>query len=128
MANRKFLPPMGSLEVDVVEIYAEITFATGAVTSTYGKGIASAAIDGTSKVITVTLQDRYNRLLWAHASAQSAAGTQLAEASARITAEAVNNATPSISFLFAKSDDGTAVAPADGKVRVAIKVRNSSVE
>ena len=127
MANRRFLPALGHLEVDVVEIFAEITFSSGSITATSGKGIASAAIDGTSKVVTVTLSDRYNKLLHASAVAKAAAGTQLVSAQARITAEAVNNATPTVAFLFAKSDDGTAVAPADGSVLISIKLRNSSV-
>lgn len=130
MANRSFLPPLGHLEVDVVELFGSITIgSTGAVSSSSGKGISSVTRDSTGKY-TIALSDRYNSFLFASAvilddtnSDPVTVGVQ-----PRLYAEAVNNATPTIAFQFYNHTNGAVADPASGAVvYFSIKLRNSSV-
>lgn len=130
MANRRFLPPLGHLEVDVVELFAKITIgSSGAVSASSGKGVASVVRDSAGKY-TITLSDRYNSLLDAHAIVLDSANNDPVTIGIqpRLFSEAVNNATPTVAFQFYNHTNGAAADPASGAVvYVSIKLRNSSV-
>lgn len=130
MANRRFLPPLGHLEVDCVELFGTITIgATGAVSSSTGKGISTVVRDSAGKY-TITLSDRYNALLYASGiilddtdSDPVTVGVQ-----PRLYSQAVNNATPTVVFQFYNHTNGAAADPASGAVvYLNFKLRNSSV-
>lgn len=134
MADRSFHPNKGSLEIDIVDLYATLTFgSSGAVTLTDGKGISTAtqvsAVDGQYKL---KFSDSYNKLMWANMVLVSTTARNSASigVSARIISEDVNHATdPHIIFTFYATDDGAFVDPADGDVALCrITLRNSSVE
>lgn len=133
MADRSYLPPAGSLEVGVVELFAELTFGSaGAVTLTSGKGFASATQESGDGLYTLALSDEYNRLLWGGitllddtASAASTVGI-----GARFESEDVDgsSAAANVKVQFYALDDGADADPADGaKAYVMLKLRNSSV-
>lgn len=130
MASRGFLPPLGALEVDVVELFGTITIgAAGAVSASTGKGIASVALTGTGGYI-VTLSDTYQALLFAGAtllddtdSDPTTVGVHI-----RMHAQAVDNSTPTVRFQCFAGDDGADANPADGAViYFTLKLRNSTV-
>lgn len=131
MADRRFLPALGHLEVDVVELFGTITIgSSGAVSASTGKGIASVVKESAAGQYTITLSDRYNALLMASAiilddtdSDPVTVGIQ-----PRLLSQAVNNATPTVKFQFYNHTNGAAANAADGAVvYFQIKLRNSSV-
>lgn len=130
MANRRFLPPLGALEVDVVELFGKISIgASGAVSSSSGKGIASVVRNSAGKY-TITLSDRYNSLLYASAIVLDDTNSDPVTVGIqpRLFSEAVNNATPTIVIQFYNHTDGSAADPANGAlVYFTAKLRNSSV-
>ncbi len=64
MANRKF-EKVQALEKEIKNLYLEVAIgATGAPTLSRGTGAASIARDSAGKY-TITLQDKYMRLMWA---------------------------------------------------------------
>lgn len=76
MANRNF-NRFQALEKEVKSLYAEISIgASGAPTLVAGLGIASVVRDSAG-VYTITLQDKYNRLMHAHVQVLSAAAQDL---------------------------------------------------
>jgi hypothetical protein len=124
MADRTFHLPEGSLENRMVELYAEITFgAAGAVSASSGKGVASVTRDAQGEY-TVALTDRYPSFLAAsydYETTETNAGWVCTQS------EAVDTATPSVTF---RTNDaaGAKVDPADGeKLRVCFKLKNSSI-
>jgi hypothetical protein len=131
MANRSFLPPLGHLEVDVVELFGTITIgASGAVSASSGKGIASVVKETAAGQYTITLSDRYNSLLFASAVVLDDTNSDPVTVGIqpRLLSQDVNNATPTVAIQFYDHTDGSAANPASGAVvYVSIKVRNSSV-
>lgn len=130
MADRSFLPPAGSLEVNVVEIFCEVNVgATGAVSSSSGKG-CSTVTRTSAGLYRVPLSDSYNKLLWAGVTllddTDSAATT--VGIGHRLEAEDVDGTSPYVDVQFYALDDGAAADPADGaKWFICMKLRNSSV-
>lgn len=129
MANRRFLPPLGALEVDVVELFCKVSIgAAGAVSSFSGKGISSVTRLSTGRY-QVTLSDRYNSLLFASAIAHDPdiSGSNKG-VTPRLYAVNVNTTTPNIVIQMVESAD-TPRDPFDGTtLYVTAKLRNSSVE
>lgn len=130
MADRSWLPYAGTLEVDVVELFCDITIgATGAVSSASGKGITSVARSSAGQYL-VTLSDRYNKLMWAHAALLDTADSDPSTVGVftRIKSESVNSTAHTVTFQCFTGDDGAAADPASGAVlKLCIKLRNSSV-
>lgn len=128
MANRSFHKPLGHLEIDVVTLFGTITIgASGAVSSSTGKGIASVALSGTGGYI-VTLSDTYNALLYADAKVLDATDENPASVGIHTRLHAANVSTPSVTFQCFAGDDGADAHPADGAViYFMIVLRNSSV-
>jgi hypothetical protein len=130
MADRQWLPPAGGLEVDIVELYADVTIDTsapGGRQAVSSKGIKSVTRNSVGNY-TVLLNDRYNKLLWAGATIIDASPASVGVA-CQLASEAVNSATPSLVWQFYGSDDVTAADPANGAlVKLCIKLRNSSVQ
>lgn len=128
MANRRFLPPLGSLEVDVVELFGQAVIgAAGAVTSFSGKGIANVARTATGRYV-VTFSDRYNALLFASIIPHDADISGSAKGGfARLYAVNVNSATPSITFQMLKTVDSAEDPFPASVLYFTAKLRNSSV-
>ena len=132
MADRMFHSEKGALEIDRVELFAEITFgAAGAVDSFTAKGTSNIALEGTS-TYKISLEDSYYKLLaadtiWLEADALDPASVGNA---VKIESEDVNSSSdPHLKITTTKSSDGTDTIPADGsKLYVTIKLRNSSVD
>ena len=130
MANRSFLPPEGHLEARVVKLYGTMTVgASGAVSSSSGKGIASVVHDSTGKY-TVTLTDSYQSLL--HHSVSLLDDTDSDPTTVGVlvrgSAEDVDNATPTFTFQFYDTTDGGAADPASGAVVTwELTLKNSTI-
>lgn len=135
MANRMFLPPAGALEINVVELFADITVgSSGAPTPTngtalgYGKGISTVVRNSAGRY-TITLSDSYPKFLTLDTKLVSATYDPTTAAAGNfIVSEAVNTATPTIVIQFYKGSDGTALDVASGsRILVMTKLRNSSI-
>lgn len=122
MANRNFNRKQ-ALDKEVKELFADIAIgASGAPTLSRGLGVASVAKTATG-VYTITLQDKYNRLMHASASIMSASAE---DAHAQLQSEDVDGAKTIV--IRTQKADLTLVNPASGdRILVQINVKNSSV-
>lgn len=124
MANRTFHQAEGSLEHRMVDLFVEVTFGVaGAVSAWSGKGVSSVTKDATGQY-TVALADRYPAFM---GSSYSFEDTSANTGWACDRSEAVDTATPSITF---RTNDaaGAEADPASGaKLRVNFKLKNSSI-
>lgn len=136
MANRRFLPPLGALEVDVVDLFATLTIGNaGSISasggSASGKGFASFTKESAAGQYTLALSDSYNSLLWAGVTLLDDTGSNPATVAvtARVLSEDVDSSSaPEVVIQGYALDDGAAADFADGaKLLVALKLRNSSV-
>jgi len=128
MANRLFIPPSGSLEVNVCELFGSITVgASGAVSASSGKGIASVVKEAADGQYTITLSDQYNSLLWAGLTLQSSAdGAQTVGTALRINSQSMTSKT----VVLQCSDTATgadANLTSGDVVLLCLKLKNSSV-
>lgn len=131
MADRLFLPPLGALEVSVVEIFCEVNIgASGAVTSSSGKGCGTVTRTSAG-LYRIPLSDSYNKLLWAGVTLLDDTDSDPATVGvhSRIEAEDVDGtSTPFVDVQFFAGDDGAAADPASGaKWYACLKLRNSAV-
>ncbi len=139
MASRSFRPPLGTIEVDVVELFVELTIGTSGSLDTasgggwYGAGIDSVTKESTAGQYTIVLEDSYNRMLWGGITllddSDSSAATVAVET--RFESEDVDgtSADPNVVIQGYNSDDGAVDDFASGaKVFVCLKLRNSTVE
>jgi hypothetical protein len=134
MANRRFLPPLGALEVDVVDLFAKLTIGTsGSISASggswSGKGIASVTKESAAGQYTIVLSDNYNTFLYGGVTlmddADSSPATVAVET--RFISETVGT-TKAIVIQGYNSDDGAVDDYASGAVLyVHLKLRNSSV-
>lgn len=130
MANRLWLPPSGSLEVNVCEIFGSITVgAAGAVTTSSGKGIASVVKESAAGQYTITLSDSYNSLLWAGFTlVTSTDDAETVGTAHRINSSAVDNSTPTVVLQCSDTATGADANPSSGSVILfTFKLKNSSV-
>ncbi len=121
MANRKF-EKVQALEKEIKHLYAEVSIgASGAPTIVRATGIASIARNSAG-LYTLTLQDKYMRLMWAGVTIQSPTAEDL---TAHLVAETVaTNKTVQLRTLTA----ATATDPASGdKLLIKLELKNSSV-
>lgn len=131
MANRMWLPPAGSLEVSVVELFGSITIgATGAVSAQSGKGIGT--ITRTSAgLYSIPLTDTYSSFLWGGITLLDSASSDPSTVgtASRFKSQAVSSGTaPLVTIQMYASDDGAAADPASGAViYFTLKLKNSSV-
>lgn len=132
MANRSWLPILGSLEVDVVSIFGHFTVgAVGAPTlvTSGSKGVFSVVRNSAGNY-TIQMTDNYNLFLGAaltllHApEGSNADGTHL-----RLTATNVSSSTvPSVTLQAVNTSATAAADPASGaEIFFRIDLRNSSV-
>ena len=122
MANRNF-NRFQALEKEVKALYADVAIgASGAPTLTEGLGVASIVRDSQG-LYTVTLQDKYNRLMNATVSILSATAQDL---HAQLQSEDVDNAK---TIVFRTQDAAAAVQdPTSGsRLLIQINLKNSSV-
>jgi hypothetical protein len=122
MANRKF-EKVQALEKEIKHLYAELTIgASGAVTLTRGTGIASVVKESAAGTYTLTLQDKYTRLMWAGVTVQSASAEDLV---VHLVSETVAS-TKTVQIRCTAV--ATAANPASGdKLFVKLELKNSSV-
>ncbi len=129
MASRLFKQPLGSLEVDTVELFATWTVgAAGAVDTSSAKGL-TVTNTGTGEY-TLTLQDAYNRLLDCSATLLDATASNPATVGVafQCKSEDVSSSTPDLVIRASTLDDGAAADPREGaRVLVRLVLRNSSV-
>jgi hypothetical protein len=122
MANRNFNRKQ-ALEKEIKELYADVSIgASGAPTLVRGLGVASIARNSQG-LYTITLQDKYNRLMHAHVAILSASAQDL---DAQLQSEDVDNAK---TIVVRTQDSAAAVQdPSSGsRLLIRIEVKNSSV-
>lgn len=122
MANRNFNRKQ-ALEKEVKEIYADIAIgASGAPTLTEGLGIASV-VRSAPGVYTITLQDKYNRLMAAQVSIAAASAEEI---QSQLVSEDVSGAK---TVVFRCIDTSTAEVDPDSGDRILVRLdlKNSSV-
>lgn len=134
MASRDLKPSQGNLEMNVVELNAVFNVgASGAVVanSLKGGGFSSVVKEATAGQYTITLSDRWNRLLSADAQVVLATiaaclpKAQILMAPSTYQTTFKNNGTIVIQFVDAA---GVAANPDSGaQVMIDLRVRNSSV-
>lgn len=134
MANRSFLPSLGGYEQDLVAIYGQFSVgALGAVTanSVKGGGIASVVKESTDGQYTITLTDRFNRLMdvRVHAVLGTIAAVlpeaQLLMTPATLQADVTADGALTVQFT---DETLTAANPDSGAlILISLTVRNSSV-
>lgn len=122
MANRNF-NRFQALEKEVKALYAEVSIAgSGAPTLVRGLGVASIVRDSAG-LYTITLQDKYNRLMNVSVAHVAAAPATLIP---QVAAEDVDNAR-TVQIRFVDAAD-TEVDPANGdRLLIRIDVKNSSI-
>ena len=122
MANRNFNRKQ-ALDREVKELFADISIgASGAPTLSRGLGVASVAKTATGEY-TITLQDKYSRLMHASASVMSASAEDV---HAQLQSESVASAKTLV--IRTQKADLTLVNPASGdRILVKIDVKNSSI-
>ena len=122
MANRDF-KPVRALEREVVILGGRVSFTNG--TATVSEGTGFTCSDMASGVFTVTLSDKYNDLLYCHATT---VGTGGPERYIELTAHDVSSAK---TLAFVSNDQGddavTADADADEEVQFIVFLKNSSL-
>jgi hypothetical protein len=126
MAARNFENQRYSLEKKVVDLFASVTFgASGAPTLNASKSKGVKSISRTSAgLYVITLQDQYNQLLTVRCTNVSSSAP--AAPSMYVKAEAVNNATPTLTVVM--NSAGTATDPGSGEeARLHIVLKNSSL-
>ncbi len=119
MASRNF-NSYQALEKEVKTLYAEVAIgASGAPTLTSGLGVASVERDSAG-VYTVTLEDKYVRLMWF--------GCQQLEAAAEdLTFQLESRASNNQSFVFQCKAGATETDPSDGSVLLLkLELKNST--
>lgn len=131
MSSHSFHPPRGSLEIDVVTLFAKVTVGgTGAATLTSGKGVTSVTRNSAGKY-TFLLDDAYNAFLYGNAKIlhSTLSDPQTVGITANLFSEAVATvAAPTVVFQFQNVATGAAADPASGAVfYVVLHLRNSSV-
>ena len=114
MASRAFFDRFLTLEEEVIYLFAQITVgSSGAIASTdRGKGVTSVVETGTGRY-TLTLDDKYARLLWADAQVMRATGTVDLKLLTNLETVA---STKTVEFGVTKSSDGTVVDAASGDI------------
>lgn len=129
MANRNY-NRVQALEKEVKLVYASIVIGAAGAVGTV-KGLASAVKETADGQYTITLQDKYDRLLGSNAgivaaTATNVAAIQVLENPSTFQADFKSTATYTIQCLdFA----GAEVNPASGSVlSIVLHVRNSSVQ
>lgn len=131
MANRSFHRHLGSLEIDVVTLYAKFAVgASGAPTldTSNSKGVASVTRDSAGQY-TLLFSDYYQRLLWADAKlfSTSASNPTTDGVGFRLEADALSTA-KTCQVQFFALDDGAAADVLDGQVvYMKFELRNSTV-
>lgn len=133
MANRSFHPHRGSLEIESVTLWCSITVgASGAVSSSVGKGILSVTKESTAGRYTIALQDNYNKLLCANITLLDSTDSDPASVATwwRVKSEQVSSSSaPNIVIQGnASGSSGAAANARSGAVlMVRLELRNSSV-
>lgn len=131
MANRLWLPPSGSLEVSVCELFGSITIgASGAVTTSSGKGIASVTKETDAGQYTIALSDSYNSLLWAGFTLVSSTdGAQTIGTAFRVDSEDVaDGSAPVVVLQCSDTATGADANLTSGDIVLfTFKLKNSSV-
>ena len=138
MADRRWLPELGSLEVGVVDLFAKLTIGTsGSISASggeaEGKGFASFTKESTAGQYTLTLSDTYNSLLWCGATLMDDTDSNSASVATeiRFQSEDVDGGSgdPCVVIQGYNADDGADDDFASGAVvYVHLKLKNSSVE
>lgn len=130
MADRSFIPPLGSLEPGVTEIFCKLTVgAGGAVTAGTGNGITSVTKETAAGQYTVLLSDTYAYLLGMHFTLVDSTDSDPSTVAimARVKSEAVATTGAIVIQGFAY-DDGAAANFRNGAVLyMVIKLKNSTV-
>jgi hypothetical protein len=137
MANRYLKQFQYTLEQDSVTLYgAFVVGAAGAVSSTKGGGILSVVKEATAGQYSVTLTDKWSKLLFVEAcqvlaTVSQVEKVQVLESSTSLQTAVTAGTAFKLQFLgFTSSSDPTLVAtnPDSGtQVQLKITVRNSSV-
>lgn len=132
MAGRMFKPLSGALEQGVVKLYAQVTTSTsGAVASQLAQGLVVSKTADKVGRYTLTLKDKYMRVLACQAVVIGAADAAYATASgvhAILRNVVVSGAVPALEVQFTRTDTGVDAELANGAVfLVELTLKNSSV-
>lgn len=131
MANRNLRRDRGSIEQGIVDLFAQIAIgATGAptISSAKSKGVSSISRTGVG-AYTLTLQDRYVRLLKALATHILAAGVPATTSNAQMVVRADNSGAAAKTILIEfVNNAGAAVELTSGTTLLLnFSLKNSSV-
>lgn len=131
MANYSWLPPSGSLEVNVCELFGQLVIgSSGAVTSNSGKGIGTIVKESAAGQYTIPLSQGYNSLLFASFTLLSTTdGAQTIGTAFRLNSEDVDHLTaPKIVLQCSDTATGADANLTSGDiVYFRITLKNSSV-
>ncbi len=128
MANRDFTKNHRSMEKEVVDLFARVTFgAAGAPTLDAAKSKGVKSVSRTSAgLFVITLQDSYQRL-FSYSLVFKNATPPAAPFHLLITDASATNAAPAITVKFFAVDNATATDPASGEeVRIVFRLSNST--
>lgn len=131
MANKSWIPPSGSLEVNVCELFGRLVIgAAGAVTSNTGKGIGTIVKESSAGQYTIPLSEPYNSLLHASFTLVSTTdGAQTVGTAFRLNSEDVDHVTaPVLTLQCSDTATGADANLTSGDVvLIRITLKNSSV-
>lgn len=115
MASRNYFQNVRHLEEEIVVLLVKLTIgASGAVTLTRGKGVATAALTATGRY-TLTLEDTYARLLGGSVTLLSASAT--VDLQGKLNAETVaTSTTKTVEIGTVNTSAGAPAEPASGTV------------
>jgi hypothetical protein len=130
MANRSYQQPLGSIEVNMVELYGSILVgASGAVTSF--TGAATVVKNATAGNYTITLDDRFYKLFSVRALATGPAATGVVPSAELVVTPATKQASfqtsGAVTIQFYDYAGVAANLTSGSEVTFSITVRNSSV-
>lgn len=131
MASRNFRKDRGSLEIGLIDLFAQVAIgSTGAptLTTAKSKGIASIARNSAGKY-TITLSDIYQYIVTANALIKVASGAPATSSSVQciLRADSVNSSTPTFAVEFV-DNAGAAIELLSGTtVILHVILKNSTV-
>lgn len=131
MSNKRFSQFQLTLEQQVVTLYAQLQVgASGAVASAKGGGIKSIVKETTDGQYTITLEDKYNRLLFVDAKVvhdvpSAVCSVQVLQDATTLQADFV--ASPSFKIQCLDEAGAAVNLEQDAGLMIKLEVRNSSV-
>lgn len=129
MASPVKLGEVGTLDSQIFDLHLDVTTTTGGLVPNapaYKKGITSIVRNGAGDY-TLTLVERWNRLVSASAEVLIASYTSTKGCAYTIKSEAVNSTTPTVRIVFTQVSGAAADVDDGARLFFQIRVANSDV-